>query len=250
MAPVDYTGRADSYRRARTLPGDVLATWRTAVARLGPTRVDLALDVGAGPGGFLDPLSAWFDAPVVAIEPSKAMRDEATAAGVAGRFSYVAGVAEHLPLGAQSIDLAWLSTVFHQFDDPEMAASELHRVARPGGRVLVRGFLSDVPITGLLAAFPGIDRAAGTFPSTEELVRCFDRAGFELAALEDVVEPWRVDLSIWPDRIRSIRHADSALRPLTDAEIEDGIRVVVETYRGVPGRIPSDGTLRLVSFRR
>ena len=52
---------------------------------------------------------------------------------------------------------------------PPAVAAGLHRVLRPQGRVLVRGFFSDMRITGLFGAFPGIDRAAATFPSTGEM---------------------------------------------------------------------------------
>jgi SAM-dependent methyltransferase len=248
VARVDYTGRAEAYRTARTLPTDVLASWRTALEPLDLPRPRDVLDLGAGPGGFLRPLTEWFDAPVVAVEPSAAMRDAARVAGLTERFPYLAAWAEALPLQDASIDLAWLSTVVHQFDDPAVAARELHRVVRPGGHVLVRGFFADVAITGLFAAFPGIERSAQSFPSTDAIVSCFENAGLRVARVDDVVEPWRFDLAAWTDRVRSLRSTDSALRPLTDTEFAEGLRVVTDTYRAADGPIGSDGTLRLIVF--
>ena len=249
MPRIDYSGGADAYRRARTLPPEVLAVWRAAVEAVPRQVCQRVLDVGAGPGGFLEPLQEWFAAPIVAIEPSPAMCADAAGAGLARSFPYCAARCEELPLADNSVDVAWLSTVVHQFDDRDAAVRELRRVLRPGGRVFVRGFFSDVPVTGLFASFPGIARAAATFPSSREVASSFASAGFALASVADVIEPWRFDLTAWTARVRSLRHIDSALRPLTDTEVADGVRIVEEAHRGARGPIASDGTLRLEVYR-
>ncbi|HEY7072868.1 MAG TPA: class I SAM-dependent methyltransferase [Acidimicrobiales bacterium] len=247
MARVDYTDRAHAYRVARTLPAEVLAAWTATVVDARLPRPELVLDVGAGPGGFVAPLVSWFGAPVVAIEPSPAMRTEARHAGVAPATPYLAARAEALPLrSGAAAGLAWLSTMIHQCDDAGAVAGELRRVLRSGSRVLVRGFFSDLTFTGLLAMFPGIDRAAATFPSTSSTVAVFESAGFSLDGVHDVVEPWRADLPAWLARAHSIRHTDSALRPLHDDEFAEGVRRVTDRYRGATGPVPSDITLRLL----
>jgi len=248
MARVDYTAGAAAYRAARTLPAEVLAVWQHAIAQLDLPRPQRVLDLGAGPGGFLDPLAAWFDALIVAVEPSAAMRDTARRAGIIERhrYPYIAAWAEHLPMRATSIDVAWLSTVIHQFDDRDAVARELRRVVRPNGRVLVRGLCADVAVTGLLASFPGIDRAAATFPSTQDVVTCFEAAGFTLDRVQDVVEPWRFDVATWADRIASLRDVDSAFRPLTDDEFAAGVRTVLDAHPDATVPMASDTTLRLI----
>ena len=167
---------------------------------------------------------AWFDRPVVAVELSEAMRTEARAAGTADRFSYVGGRAEQIPLADATVAVAWLSTVVHQFDDLAAAARELRRVVRPGGLVLIRGFFADLGFSGLFELFPGIERAAATFPRTDDVVEVFEHAGWRLEQIVDVPERWTFELEPWTDRVRSIRHTDSALRPLTDDEVEAGHR--------------------------
>jgi SAM-dependent methyltransferase len=260
MARIDYTERAGDYRRARTLPPEILASWGDAVApiaaaaraarqRAGRSN-GLVVDVGAGPGGFLEPLTAWFGAPVVAVELSDAMRSEARAAGTAARFAYVGGRAEQLPLAAGIADVAWLSTVIHQFDDLGAAAGELHRAIRPDGLVLIRGFFGDGQLTGLFEHFPGIERSAAAFPRTDDVVATFERAGFARRVVVDVPERWTFELDAWTERVRSVRHVDSGLRPLTDDEIEAGIASVHATYADQPGPIVSDTTLRLVVLGR
>jgi hypothetical protein len=107
-----------------------------------------------------------------------------------------------------------------------------------------------VAITGLLAAFPGVERSAALFPSTAEVVSSFERAGFRAERVEDVIEPWRVGLGSWSAGVRSIRHIDSAFRPLDDAEFAVGLRVVAETYPDTAGPIANDATLRLIVLAR
>jgi SAM-dependent methyltransferase len=249
VARIDYAGQADAYRAARTVPPAVLAEWDAAVARLTLPRPERVLDLGAGPGGWVDPLVRWFGAPVVAIEPSAAMREEAAVAGVGVRHPYVGGQAEHLPLRDDSIDVAWLSTVIHQFDDMDAAARELGRVARDGCRVLVRGFFADTPVTGLLARFPGIERSAASFPSIARISACLTGAGFAIEHQEHVIEPWTFTLGPWTERVRRLHHVDSALRPLTHEELEAGIRAVHDDH-DAGDVIPSPGTLTLLVARR
>jgi SAM-dependent methyltransferase len=246
MPRVDYTTTAAAFRRARTLPPAVLARWTDAAATLDLGPVDRVLDLGAGPGGFLDSLVEWFGAPALALEPSAGMRAEAADTGATARHPYAAAVAERLPVRSGSVDVAWLSTVIHQFDDLDAAARELRRVVRSGGRVLIRGYFSDLTVTGILTSFPGIERAARTFPSTADTAACFERAGFTRAAIVDVVEPWRFELAAWVERVQSIRHTDSALRPLTDDEFAEGVRRVRVEHEHDAGPIDNDITIRLL----
>ncbi|HET9290556.1 MAG TPA: methyltransferase domain-containing protein, partial [Actinomycetes bacterium] len=131
MTRIDYTGAAAAYRAARTLPPEVMAVWDAAMAAAALPRPGRVLDLGAGPGGFLDALARWSGAPVVAVEPQAAMRAEAAAAGVRDRHPYAAGWAESLPLRTAAVGWAWLSTVVHQLDSRDRAAAELARVVRP-----------------------------------------------------------------------------------------------------------------------
>lgn len=63
---------------------------------------------------------------------------------------------------------------------------------------------------------------------------------------------WVVDRTAWADRARSLRHVDSAFRPLTDAEFEAGVASVLgasEPDAGA-GLLVSEGTLNLAVLRR
>ena len=132
----------------------------------------------------------------------------------------------------------------HQLDDRDRAAAELARVLRPGGVVLLRGYLSDVPITGPYRLFPGHERASATFPTTDDVVTSFERAASagpharRGRAVADRPRPAGRNGS------GSIRHRDSGLRHYTDDEFEAGVGRI--TARLADGPVPNDLTLRLV----
>ena len=249
---IDYDKGAAAYQAARTLPDGVLAAWRDAVVGLGLAPVALIADIGSGTGQFLRPLASWFGASVVGVEPSAGMRAASRPAVVPGAAVVVAGTAEALPLRSGRVDIAWLSTVVHQIRGLDRAVRELHRVVRPGGRVLVRGYFADLPMGTVLRRFPGIDRVVATFPTTGAVVEACERGGLWPDAVTPVTEVWTFDRSVWAERARSLRHVDSAFRPLTDAEFDAGVAAALGPGGTDPGAGPlvSEVTLNLVVLRR
>lgn len=219
---VDYESAADAYRRTRTVPVSVLAAWRDALAPFFGDPVSVVADIGAGTGQFAGPLARWFGVTVVALEPSAGMRRATRTVGGDPAVCYVAARGETIPLAAASADRAWLSAVVHHLDDVDVAASEVARVVRPGGLVLIRGFFRDLPLAPLFAAFPGIERSVRAFPSTARVTDAFAANGVGLVTQRDVIEAHEVTES-WEANLRAMRSADSLLRPLSDAEFEAGI---------------------------
>jgi SAM-dependent methyltransferase len=244
---IDYTGAAAAFRRRRTLPPAVLDAW-ARVVRPRLAGAAAVLDVGAGTGQFCGSLARWAGGRVVAVEPSAAMRAELVAHAGA-EAEVVTARAEALPLAASTMDAAWLSTVIHQFDDRAAALAELRRVVRPGGTVLVRGFLADQGPIGLGRFFPGIERSVARFPTTDAVVRAFADHGFGLVDVIDVEEAWTADLDAWVDALAEIRHADSMLAPLTDDEVAAGAAAVRAEAARRPGLRTVPVPLRLVTLR-
>jgi SAM-dependent methyltransferase len=226
MARLDYDAAAAAYVRGRPLPPEAIAAWRVAVAPLLADASGPLLDVGAGTGWFAATFAEWFDVAVVAVEPSEGMRRRA-AETVRGdrRVRFVAGTAEALPLRDHSAGTAWLSTVIHHCTDLAAAGRELARVLRPGARVLIRSvFPGRLDGVAVFRFFPAARRVAETFPTVDATVAVFTAAGFVFESLQAVPQVSAPSLAAAAEYARTMRHADSTLRPLSDEELAAGLR--------------------------
>jgi len=94
-------------------------------------------DLGCGTGPVAEALAPWAGR-VIGVDGSKAMVDAAKERlyGVEN-VEIRHGELEALPLDDQSVDAATLILVLHHLPEPARALSEVARVLRPGGRLLV-----------------------------------------------------------------------------------------------------------------
>ncbi|MGH9152607.1 MAG: class I SAM-dependent methyltransferase, partial [Acidimicrobiales bacterium] len=95
------------------------------------------LDLGAGPGGSFEHFGDAVTA-VVAVDPDPAMVGQARSrlAGAAAPVRLVLGAGERLPFADHSFDSVVVALVLCTVEDPTEVAAEVHRVLRPGGRLL------------------------------------------------------------------------------------------------------------------
>jgi len=110
---------------------------------LGPfTGAEVALDSGCGTGSF-----AFALAPNVAEVVGVDLRVdylEAAREAAPENVRFVEGDSTSLPFGYAQFDLACSHRVLHHVRRPELVVSELVRVTRPGGRILVADQLGSV----------------------------------------------------------------------------------------------------------
>ncbi len=92
------------------------------------------LDVGCGEGGTLKMLAKTYpEWHLTGVEPSLAEETDGNRNGV----DFRSGMAEQLPVDDHTVDLVFLECVYTRLRDPEKALSEIKRVLRPGGKVLL-----------------------------------------------------------------------------------------------------------------
>ena len=108
------------------------------------------LDIGCGTGTF-DAMVAATSLParVVGLDYAPSMctvaSEKAHHAGVADHVRYVAADSEHLPFADGSFDVITCSNSFHHYPHQQAVVHDMHRVLRPGGRLmLIDGFRDNI----------------------------------------------------------------------------------------------------------
>ncbi len=172
-AATAFSGAAAVYEQARPgYPADALA-WLGERLHLGPGR--RVLDLAAGTGKLTRGLVAHGGS-VVAVEPMEGMRR--TLAGAVPGAVVVAGVAQAIPLGTQTVDAVTVAAALHWFAT-RRAVDEMYRVLRPGSSLAVVWNLRDVSdplqvtIQGLMEPWRGDtpSRASGAWREVLEDAR-------------------------------------------------------------------------------
>lgn len=204
----------------------MLALWRDRISKCAPRGgVSRILDLGCGTGRYSAALANHFDAHVVAIDPSAKMLAEARKKSAAG-VSYIRASGEWLPVRDASIDMVFMSMVFHHFGNPALAARECRRVLREGGVVCLRAAAIDRIATYPYVPFFAKSQAIleATLQTQERIESIFGKAGFELARHELVRNEVATNWRIYADKIAA--GADSILAQLSEAEFRDGMRLL------------------------
>ncbi len=119
----------DSYNKNRTADERTL---KIIIELLNLPAGKLIVDIGAGTGNYANAL-ANLGYMLFAVEPSEIMREQAVPNG---NVTWIAGLAESLPLHDASMDGAVIVLALHHFSNIRNAAKEVARVC-PGGPLVV-----------------------------------------------------------------------------------------------------------------
>jgi ubiquinone/menaquinone biosynthesis C-methylase UbiE len=141
--PALFDQTASASLEAVYLTPDVTTQREATLAALDPRPGDRAIDVGVGPGLLAADIAQAVgpDGHVTGIDVSTAMLDIArrrcAAAGAGDRVTLAHADATTLPLPDETCDLAVTTQVLEYVPDVDVALAELHRVLRPGGRLVI-----------------------------------------------------------------------------------------------------------------
>ncbi|MBX8631186.1 MAG: class I SAM-dependent methyltransferase [Thermoplasmata archaeon] len=131
----DIESIQDYYDRAASLISfGMMDRWRRKAAM--ETADDMrVLEVGSGPGSFSVHLKGR---EVVLLEPNENMLRRSVAERLSDpRYIPVIGVAEHLPFVSGTFDRVMSGFSFKNFIDRKKALSDIMRVLKPGGKVVI-----------------------------------------------------------------------------------------------------------------
>ncbi|GGT13861.1 methyltransferase domain-containing protein [Streptomyces purpureus] len=214
--------------------------------RLAPRPDAHLLDVGCGNGFPAVRIARAHDVRVTGITVSRQQVAQAQelAADAGGRASFLFADAMHLPFDDGSFDGAWAIEALMHMTEQTRALSELHRVVRPGGRLVVTDLCQRQPFTGedralldgMLRAYEIVDIST----PGEHRARLAE-AGWELLEMTDIGE-----------RVRpSYGHAAAAFRELAtslDAGAAEQITAAADAMEAF-GKHPDTGYVVITARR-
>jgi SAM-dependent methyltransferase len=221
----------------------------TIAARAEGAGVRRILDLGCGTGRFSDALAMRFDADVIGIDPSVKMLREAMAGRRGGRVCFANGAAEATPLSDGSVDMVFISMVFHHFTDPRAAAAECHRVLRADGYVCLRTACAEkAALYPYVPFFPTtIALLEKRLPSVELQRAIFEDASLQTVSCDVVTQQIASDLFEYSDKL-AVR-ADSILASLEDGVFEGGLKALRSAAAETPRR-PVTEPIDFLVFRK
>jgi len=216
----DKTEIPTTYDEARTLAPETVRLWQDLLSvHIDRAEISLVIDVGCGTGRFSELLAAHFGVPVIGIDPSLRMVDQARRKPRIGRVVYSQGSAEALPLRDGCADLVFMSMVYHHLTDPIAVARECHRVLRQGGYTCIRNGTreTDFPHRHFFPALRGL--IDSDLPSRRDIESVFETGGFTPVEHQVVTQVTATD---WPSFIKNPLYAPTRSRfPARDGRAPD-----------------------------
>jgi ubiquinone/menaquinone biosynthesis C-methylase UbiE len=238
---------AKRYDSARALPQATTDLWtETLVSVLPPRPIDRILDLGGGTGRFSKALATRFACPVFVLDPSFAMlagcvREEGVCIGQAW--------AEHLPIRDDSIDLVWMSQVFHHLDVPGAAMAEVRRVLSGRGALAIRNATTETDREALyLRFFPeALKELKNIIPARTRIVDLVAAEGFQTFLVRKVPQLFTLSYREYCEKID--QRALSPLVRISDAAFARGMERLRRWVDEQAGDIPVYEPLDLFVFQ-
>jgi ubiquinone/menaquinone biosynthesis C-methylase UbiE len=220
----DQTDMHLRYEKSRTLPEDTMKVWLETLASFIPlSSVKTIIDLGCGTGRFTKGLSNQFSAKVYGIDSSWKMLSNANQSVISPLIKYIQGSAENIPLMDGTVDLIFLSMVYHHIKNKSVAINEFARVLSKNGFLSIRTSTIDS-----LDSYPYLDFFPDArqinmekIPSRKNITEFLQSNGFALNGHSIIHQITADSLQKYFEKI-SLRGL-SDLSAISDDKFQDGL---------------------------
>jgi ubiquinone/menaquinone biosynthesis C-methylase UbiE len=221
----DAAARDDAarYDAARHLPSQTKTLWLNALKSSLPNqKMERILDLGCGTGRFTTALLETFGCSVVGVEPSEAMLQVAKAQEEYD-IEWKQGHAESIPLENQTIDLVFMSQVFHHLAQKQQALRDISRVMAPSSYLAIRNATreNNQEIEWLQCFPEALQIEEGRMLSQKELTEVVCSESFELISRQTIYQFFASSYREYSDKIR--QRGLSSLILISDTAFHAGL---------------------------
>jgi len=228
----DHSQIDQVYDAGRELPVETARVWMDTIRSYIPEQITRILDLGSGTGRFSPWLVEAFDADVIAVDPSEKMRQHAIAHNpLSERITILPGAGEAIPLDDASVDLVFLSMIYHHLPDVAATMHEIRRVLRAGGYLVIRNTTKEnLPRIPMFTFFPTarvLDEQR--MPGRQEMMQQAGSAGLHTLALTPVRQLFTASYQQYLAKLST--RSVSALELISDEEFTLGIERLTEYCR-------------------
>jgi ubiquinone/menaquinone biosynthesis C-methylase UbiE len=241
---------AENYDFSRAMPDESLALWMGKLLENVPAAdINSILDLGGGTGRFAGALQQAYACPVTVIDPSEAMLEQGRSHGIGG-VNWICATAEKIPLPSGSVDMVWMSQVFHHLEDKAGALHEISRVLSSGGCLVIRnGTLETDEVLVWMKLFPeAMDIERTKIPYRADIIKTVGGQGFKLVASMEVMQRFAVSYHEYYEKIRA--RGLSVLISISDESFNWGLVKFKEWTEKQPQNKPVYEPVDLFVFRK
>ena len=240
---------ARRYESARALPQKTSALWMKALRNALPLNsFNRILDLGSGTGRFAASLQEEFQCLVIDVDPSEVMLAQGRSRGL-NNIVWEHGSAENIPLDANSVDLVWMSQIFHHLESPLASLREIRRVLSPVGYLAIRnGTLENNEEIEWFHCFPEAKQIDDKrLPSHQDIIELVCGLRFESISGRTV---YQFSASSYAEYYRKIRQRGlSSLISISDETFNAGLERLERWVALQPPDQPVNEPVDLFIFR-
>lgn len=204
-----------------------------AVARVAPEASDALLEVAAGTCACGRAFAPRVRS-VVCLDMTAAMLKKGKAAAEQERLqnmTFMLGDAADLPFADGSFDIVFSRLAFHHFPEPETPFSEMARVLKPDGKlVMIDMAAAEEPLRKTEDALEILrDPSHVRNLSQQEMLALYERHGLNIDCCETVCMPVRLDS--WMAHTATLPETQALIRAQMEAELTGGAPTGFYPYR-------------------